>query len=883
MVSPPRLRYSSALLILSTALVTVLGIGVTPAQAAQSCATGSQVTICAPSATLSGYAQVTITATSGLDITITWVPSNNKCVPGFSGSCMLTEQFGPNPGTSTDYSFTWPTAKYLDGGGQLNAAVAGGGSVSLSSLTLSNGNATTIAQTPGDWQNYLPPTSWSGSSDPTFIGVGDGADNQPTGNAIANSIAQANPPLFLYMGDVYEAGTSTEMLNHYGWNPTDGPCPAGVDCSKLATWGQFASVTQPTIGNHELKRSPATDGSAWVDYWHQRPLFTSFVFANALFIDLACGPGVTSCTMQQGGAQYNYVQALLSQPHPPCVISYWHIPFLNGANMNSDPGIKDMWTLLTNNGGTLVFNGHYHNEQIFKPMNAQGEPPSQGQPTMTEVVVGGGGHSVDGSANSLQPKQQWTLAQNPGALYVTLNGAKNGGTPTSVSFQFEDANHNVQTDKNGNPGSGSVSCGSGSTPTTSITGFSPTSGPVGTSVTINGTLFTGTTDVKFNGLSVGAGNFTVDNDGQITATVPAGATDGPITVVAPGGSPISAASFQVTSGSGPAPTITSFSPTSAPVGTLITVNGTNFTTSAVVKFNGVTGTSFVYKSPTKVKAKVPAGATTGPISVTTTDGTGTSATNFVVPSSGLPTITSFSPSSGPVGTSVTISGTLFTGTTDVKFNGLSVGAGNFTVDNDGQITATVPAGATDGPITVVAPGGSPISAASFQVTSGSGPAPTITSFSPTSGPVGTLITVNGTNFTTSAVVKFNGVTGTSFVYKSPTKVKAKVPAGATTGPISVTTTDGTGTSATNFVVPSSGLPTITSFSPSSGPVGTSVTINGSNLAGATVVKFAGVKATFIVNSDTQITATVPAGAATGLISVITPTGTAKSPSKFKVT
>ena len=788
---------TSALLTIAVAMATVLGIGVTPAQAAQSCATGNQVTICAPSATLSGYAQVTITATSGLDITITWVPSNNKCVPGFSGSCMLTEQFGPNPGTSTDYSFTWPTAKYLDGGGQLNAAVAGGGSVSLSSLTLSNGNATTIAQTPGDWQNYLPPTSWSGSSDPTFIGVGDGADNQPTGNAIANSIAQANPPLFLYMGDVYEAGTSTEMLNHYGWNPTDGPCPAGVDCSKLATWGQFASVTQPTIGNHELKRSPATDGSAWVDYWHQRPLFTSFVFANALFIDLACGPGVTSCTMQQGGAQYNYVQALLSQPHPPCVISYWHIPFLNGANMNSDPGIKDMWTLLTNNGGTLVFNGHYHNEQIFKPMNAQGEPPSQGQPTMTEVVVGGGGHSVDGSANSLQPKQQWTLAQNPGALYVTLNGAKNGGTPTSVSFQFEDANHNVQTDKNGNPGSGSVSCGSGSTPTTSITGFSPTSGPVGTSVTINGTLFTGTTDVKFNGLSVGAGNFTVDNDGQITATVPAGATDGPITVVAPGGSPISAASFQVTSGSGPAPTITSFSPTSAPVGTRITVNGTNFTTSAVVKFNGVTGTSFVYKSPTKVKAKVPAGATTGPISVTTTDGTGTSATNFIVPSS----------------------------------SGL----------------------------------------------------PTITSFSPTSGPVGTLITVNGTNFTTSAVVKFNGVTGTNFVYKSPTKVKAKVPAGATTGPISVTTTDGTGTSATNFVVPSSGLPTITSFSPSSGPVGTSVTINGTGLAGATVVKFAGVKATFIVNSDTEITASVPAGAGTGKIIVKTPSGIARSPSKFKVT
>ncbi|MGH2596769.1 MAG: LamG-like jellyroll fold domain-containing protein, partial [Actinomycetota bacterium] len=70
-----------------------------------------------------------------------------------------------------------------------------------------------------------------------------------------------------------------------------------------------------------------------------------------------------------------------------------------------------------------------------------------------------------------------------------------------------------------------------------------------------------------------------------------------------------------------------------------------------------------------------------------------------------PTITSFSPSSGPVGTPVSINGTNFTGASDVRFNGLSVGAGNFTVNSSILITATVPAGATNGLITVVAPGG----------------------------------------------------------------------------------------------------------------------------------------------------------------------------------
>ena len=133
-------------------------------------------------------------------------------------------------------------------------------------------------------------------------------------------------------------------------------------------------------------------------------------------------------------------------------------------------------------------------------------------------------------------------------------------------------------------------------------------------------------------------------------------------------------------------------------------------------------------------------------------------------------------------------------------------------------------------------------------------------------------------------MKFNGVTGTGFVYKSPIKVKAKVPAGATTGPISVTTTDGTGTSATNFIGAILGpFRRSRASRHSSGPVGTSVTINGTGLAGATVVKFAGVKATFIVNSDTEITASVPAGAGTGKIIVKTPSGIARSPSKFKVT
>ncbi len=142
--------------------------------------------------------------------------------------------------------------------------------------------------------------------------------------------------------------------------------------------------------------------------------------------------------------------------------------------------------------------------------------------------------------------------------------------------------------------------------------------------------------------------------------------------------------------------------------------------------------------------------------------------------------------------------------------------------------------------------GTPIGTAAF----GSGgppppPGPTVTSFSPTSGPVGTQVDVQGTNFTNASSVTFNGTSDPSFHVNSSTDITAHVPTNATTGKIAVTTPNGTGTSATSFQVTTGGgnPPTVTSFSPTSGPVGTSVTINGTNFTGVTSVQFNGTAAT----------------------------------------
>ena len=94
---------------------------------------------------------------------------------------------------------------------------------------------------------------------------------------------------------------------------------------------------------------------------------------------------------------------------------------------------------------------------------------------------------------------------------------------------------------------------------------------------------------------------------------------------------------------------------------------------------------------------------------------------------------------------------------------------------------------------------------------------------------------------------------------------------------------GTSAPVKQFVLSGTGEPAISSFTPVSGAVGTVVTINGSNFAGVTAVRFNGFDTTtFTVDSLTQITATVPTTASTGAITVVTPRGTATSGANFTV-
>ena len=251
-----------------------------------------------------------------------------------------------------------------------------------------------------------------------------------------------------------------------------------------------------------------------------------------------------------------------------------------------------------------------------------------------------------------------------------------------------------------------------------------------------------------------------------------------------------------------------------------------------------------------------------------------------------PTIASFTPTSGPGGCVVTITGTNFDNpnVTAVDFNGTN--APDFTIVSGTQLRVSVPA-ATDGPIHVTN-GTVATSSTSFDVASPGTCAPTITSFTPICGPAGTSVAITGTNLldasNSAGVVKFfNNKTATSTLALSATQITAVVPSGATTGKINVDTGVGTAATSTADFTVAATCATITSFTPTSGPVGTVVTITGTGFTGATAVSFNNVAATsFTVNSATQITATVPTGATTGKIRVTVGGGTVASTADFIV-
>jgi len=172
-----------------------------------------------------------------------------------------------------------------------------------------------------------------------------------------------------------------------------------------------------------------------------------------------------------------------------------------------------------------------------------------------------------------------------------------------------------------------------------------------------------------------------------------------------------------------------------------------------------------------------------------------------------PAIASFNPNPGTIGQTITLSGSGLAGATQLLINGTTASNGtNATAsilnNTNTSLTFVVPVGTAASGITALTTPGGVLTSTAFTVTFG----PVITSFSPASGPVGTVVTINGSNLTGTSLISFGGssnntVSSSFTVNATGTQITGVVvPAGASTGPISVTTAGGTASSSTSFTV-----------------------------------------------------------------------------------
>jgi photosystem II stability/assembly factor-like uncharacterized protein/subtilisin-like proprotein convertase family protein len=409
-----------------------------------------------------------------------------------------------------------------------------------------------------------------------------------------------------------------------------------------------------------------------------------------------------------------------------------------------------------------------------------------------------------------------------------------------------------------------------SVPNPAVATLTPATGSVGVSFSITGSgLGALRGSVTFGGER--EASITQWTDISVKGTIPAEAATGPVTLRTADGR---IATRNYTAGT---PALTSVAPATAAVGAQIALGGNHLgATPGTVRFTGVTEPILIPASAwsvSSVKVAVPAGALSGPVTLTTADGK-TATRPFTVL---LPAISYPAPASGAPGAAVTIVGTNFgTPAGGVTFEGTvgPVGAA-VTAWTAGSVRVTVPVGAITGPLTLTTADGKTATKL-FTV-----PDPTLTSISPATGAPGIPVAITGSRFgLIPGSVTFSGPAGPVAASLAPgtawtdTAVKVLVPVAAVSGDLTLTRPDGKSVSR-SFGVPD---PTITSLSPLSGAAGTTVTISGNHFGlPAGSVAFAGnwtVPALSWTNS--RVTIKVPAGLSTGQVSVTLTTAAGKT-------
>lgn len=230
----------------------------------------------------------------------------------------------------------------------------------------------------------------SGGPGPATVwAVGDAGHLGERERPVARLIAGANPDRFLYLGDVYETGTSEEFQAYD------------------ALYGRLAPLTAPTPGNHDWPNH----AEGYDPYWAARkgrkpPRYYSFELAGWEIISLN-----SQIFGDDSSEQLSWLRREVAGPGN-CRLAFWHEPRYSAGTTEGHgdkPGADPLWQAVAGKAA-LVINGHDHNMQRMEPRDG-----------IVELIAGAGGHGFRYDLDEEDPRLAFADEDHDGALRMRLS------------------------------------------------------------------------------------------------------------------------------------------------------------------------------------------------------------------------------------------------------------------------------------------------------------------------------------------------------------------------------------------------------------------------------------------------------------------------------
>nr|WP_247602050.1 IPT/TIG domain-containing protein [Cellulomonas denverensis] len=779
---------------------------------------------------------LTLTATVGLPTTL-----NLGTVQLASASCTA-----PNAAASSLSPSSGPTR------GGTTVTITGAGLQNTTGVTFGGVPATGVtAAADGSSVTAIAPASETTGAVPVSV-------LRPTGNLtagtftyVAPAITAVSPPQGSTAGGTQVTLTGTGLLGATGvsFGGTAGtivgaPTDTSITVTTPARPAGAVAVTAVLPG------ADATIADGFTYVTPTAPIITGFTPAQ--------GVAAGGTTVTFAGSNLAAVTAVTFGGTAATIVGTPTATSLTVTTLAHAPGPVDV--VLSGTGGTTTAPGQYTylddgSQATITGISPDTVPTSGG----TELTISGTG--LAGATGVTVNGVPATLVSVAADSVVATAPASETAGPVTVQVQFP---------------AGERSAGTIDYTTPAITAVDPDSGPAagGTTLTLTGTGLAPVTEVTIGGAPATVVGTPADTTLTVTTAAHAPATVDVVAVL-PGADATAPDAFTYLA-DGTGATVTGIDPATSPTsgGGTLTVTGSGLDGVTALTIGGQTATDLVVAPDgTTVTATVPATETAGAAPVQLVFPAGTLDAGTLVYAA--PAITAVTPSQGPDegGTDVTLTGTGFTGATDLLLDGESI---PFTVASDTELTFTTPAhaaGLVD--LTVVLPGLDVTAAGGFAfLLEGVAAVDAVTpAEGPTSG--GTTVTVTGANLGSVTEVLFDGVPATIVGTPTAGSLTVTSPAHPAPGPVTLTLTNEGGDSWVpgGFTYLADGTAaSVDSLTPAQVPTagGTTVTITGSGLSGATGILVGGEPAADVVVAadGSSLTFTAPATETPGAAPVV---------------